>query len=497
MQATAEPLEDNRVRLKVEVGEEEIEKDLRRASQRLAGQIRVPGFRPGKVPTAVIEARMGKGYLRREALRELIPGLYERAAKDAGIEPIALRELEITGGETEGPVTFDVVVEVRPKISVAGYEGLQVRVPSPVVTEAQVDEQIDKLRGQFAELQPVSRPAKDGDVVTIDLTGYRHNVIVDALTTPDYVYEVGSGRLLPELDEELRGAKAGDILKRNVTLDLSQEANQAAPDGAEPTQGPQEVTLQVLVKEVREKVLPPLDDDWVQEATEFQTVDELRADVRRRLEMIAKVRSRMAFEREAVQALSELVTEALPQALVDQEVSYHFREFENELRSRRTTMQRWLKEQGLTEEEVRAQLRPEAENHVRTELALDALVEAEAIEPSEEDVQKELERLAEGSGRSVEDIRGQVERNEQWEALRSSLKRSMAVRWLLEHVEVVDEDGNEIDRALLLGDQDEKGQGVSSGEGTAPPGSVGGPEGAVPVEGTVSPEGSGVTGGSE
>jgi trigger factor len=494
MQATAEPLEDNRVRLKVEVGEEEIEKDLRSALQRLARQIRVPGFRPGKVPTAVIEARMGKGYLRREALRELIPGLYERAAKDVGIEPIALRELEITGGETEGPVTFDVVVEVRPKISVAGYEGLQVRVPSPVATEAQVDEQIDKLRGQFAQLEPVARPAKDGDVVTIDLTGYRHNVIVDALTTPDYVYEVGSGRLLPELDEELRGAKAGDILQRNVNLDLSQQ------DAGEAGQGAQEVTLKVLVKEVREKVLPPLDDDWVQEATEFQTVDELRADVRRRLEMIAKVRSRMAFEREAVRALGELVTEALPEALVDEEVSYHYREFENELRSRRTTIQRWLKEQGLTEQEVRAQLRPEAENHVRTELALDALVEAEAIEPSEEDMQKELERLAEGSGRSVEDIRDQVERNAQWEALRSSLKRSMAVRWLLEHVEVVDEDGNEIDRALLLGDQDEKGQGASSGEGTAPPGSVGDAEGAVPVqsvESTVSSEGSGVIGGSE
>ena len=264
MRATAEPLEGNLVRLSVEIDEPEFDRALGDVVRTLAQQVRVPGFRPGKVPRKVLEARMGgAGALRAEALRESLPDFYARAVVDTELDPIAQPEIDITGGEDGGAVSFDAVVQVRPLVAIPGYDGLQVTLPGLAVTDEEVQHQLDRLRENDAELEVVDRPAIDGDLVTIDLHGNDASG-AEVVGVDDYLYEVGSGTIVPELDAELHGAKAGAIL---------------AFDAPNPNDPEENVAFRVLVKEVKVKKLPEATDEWAAESSEFDTVDELRADI--------------------------------------------------------------------------------------------------------------------------------------------------------------------------------------------------------------------------
>ena len=234
-------MEGNLVRLSVEIDEPEFDRALSDLVRTLGRQVRVPGFRPGKVPRKVLEARMGgAGALRAEALRESLPDFYAQAVVDTELDPIAQPEIDITSGENAGAVSFDAVVQVRPIVSIPGYDGLQVTLPGLAVTEDEVQRQVDRLRENDAELQTVERPAIDGDLVTIDLHG-SDATGAEVVGVDDYLYEVGSASVVPELDGELHGAKAGAIL---------------AFDAANPNEPEARVAFRVLVKEVKVKKLP-------------------------------------------------------------------------------------------------------------------------------------------------------------------------------------------------------------------------------------------------
>ncbi|MBV9041517.1 MAG: trigger factor, partial [Acidimicrobiia bacterium] len=182
MRSSVEPLEGNKVKVSVEVEEGEFDKAIDAAFRKIARQTRIPGFRPGKAPRRILEARLGTDVAREEALRDSLPEFYVKALEEQDVDAIAPPEIEITSGQESGPVQFEAVVEVRPQVSVAGYQGLRVTVPSPDVTDEEVDRQLDRLREQFGELQTVSRPGRDGDHVLIDLKGYRHSEQIEGLT---------------------------------------------------------------------------------------------------------------------------------------------------------------------------------------------------------------------------------------------------------------------------------------------------------------------------
>src|SRR6266508_2904855 len=200
MRSSVEPLEGNKVKLSIEVDETEFDKAIDAAFRKIARDTRIPGFRPGKAPRRILEARFGTDVARDEALRDALPDYYEQALREQAVDPIAPPEIEITGGQESGPVQFEAVVEIRPQVSVAGYQGLRVTVANPAVDEEEVDRQLDRLRDQFGELQTVSRPARDGDHILIDLSGYRHSEQIEGLTADDFLYELGSGSVVPELD---------------------------------------------------------------------------------------------------------------------------------------------------------------------------------------------------------------------------------------------------------------------------------------------------------
>src|SRR3954453_1842290 len=304
MRSTVEPLEGNKVKVSVEVDEAEFDKAIDAAFRKIARQTRIPGFRPGKAPRRILEARLGPDVAREEAIRDSLPDYYIKALTEQDVDAIAAPEIEITAGQDSGPVQFEAVVEVRPQVSVAGYQGLRVTVPSPEVTDDEVAGQLDRLREQFGELQTVSRPSHDGDHVLIDLSGYRHSEQIEGLTADDFLYELGSGSVVPELDAELRGAKAGDILKFTAAVPGQEE----------------DVAFQVLVKEVKEKLLPEVTDEWAGDASEFDTVDALRDDIRTRLAAVKRVEAQLALREQPLDALTTLVSEEIPQPLVDSEM---------------------------------------------------------------------------------------------------------------------------------------------------------------------------------
>jgi trigger factor len=431
MKAVVEPLEGNKVKLSIEVDEQEFEKDIDAAFRKIAREVRVPGFRPGKAPRRILEARFGKETGRGEALRDALPVYYSQAVREHEVDAVAAPELDIKGGEDSGPVSFDAVVEIRPEIQVAGYRGLEVTVPSPVASDAEIDAQIDRLRGNFGELVEVGRPAKTGDFATINLSGTRDGEPVAQLDLEDFSYEVGSDSLIPGLDPVLDGAKVGDILDFDTDLG----------------EGP--VKARVLVKEVKEKNLPDLTDEWAGEASEFDTVDELRADVARRMGLVKRVQATLALRNAIVEALVELVPDDPPASLVDAEVERQLHDMQHRLEAQRANISDYLQATGQSAEELIGALRQQSVPSVKADLALRAVAREEGIEPTEDDIDAEISRLAASYNIKPVEARRNLERADQMLAVRSDWKKSRALDWLLEHVEIVDEKGNPVDRALL------------------------------------------------
>lgn len=429
MKTTVEPLEGNKVKLSIEVDEQEFERSIEAAFRKIAREVRIPGFRPGKTPRRVIEARLGAGVGRAEALRDSLGDYYAQALREGEVDAIAPPEIDITAGEDSGPVAFDAVVEVRPQLKLVGYQGLQVTVPNPVVSDADVETQIDRMRNNFGELSPVERPARDGDNLTIDLSASRDGEPVPGLAADDFLYELGSASVLPELDEKLQGAKPGDILQFPAEL----------PDGS--------VELKVLVKDVKEKVLPAADDEWASEASEFDTVEELRSDIGQRLQSVRKVEGAYAWRNGALEALVELVDVEPPEPLVQAELERRAHDFAHRLEAQQVSIVQYLQATGQSEDQVVAGLRAESVPAVKADLALRAVADAEGIEVGEEEIDAEIARLAAAYGQKPEALRANLQRAGQMPAVRSDLRKSKALEWLVEHVELVDPDGQPVDRS--------------------------------------------------
>jgi trigger factor len=432
VRSTVETLEGNKVKLSVEVDEVEFDQALDAAFRRIAREVRIPGFRPGKAPRRLLEARLGSNVGREEALRESLPEYYAQAVRDHDVDVIAAPTIDITAGEENGPVIFDAVVEIRPRVDVAGYGGLRVTVPRPAATDEEIDGQVERLRQQFGELSAVDRPAAAGDHVSINIQGSQNGEPVAGLTADDYLYEVGSGGIATELDDNLRGAKLGDVLEFDAE---HPDAEQAA------------VHFRVLVKDVKERVLPAVDDEWANEVSEFETVDELRADLAGRITEVKKFQSSLALRERVGEALAELVEDDPPQPLVDAVVRDRLQEWALALAQRGVEVSQYLDATGKTQEEIVDEFRAAARTSVRVDLALRAVADAEDLECDDADLEAEWARLAEQYKEKPERVRREFERNDQVAAVRSDIRKRKALDWLLEHVEVVDEAGEPIARA--------------------------------------------------
>ncbi len=454
MKTVVEPLEGNKVKLSVEIDEKEFEKALDATYRRMAQEVRIPGFRPGKAPRRILEARLGKETARAEAIRGSLPDYYNEALRGHDVDAIAPPHIDITGGEHDGPVSFDAIIEIRPHVQLAGYGGLRVTIPSPVLTEDDVQEQVDRLRTNFGELVAVDRPARDGDHLTIDLKIRRADETDPEAgnTDEDLLYQVGSGSFGTPLDDHLQGISVGEQVSFVVDLPAPPEtptmdAAIDADDGA--ANLPRQLDYDVSVKDVKEMVLPEVTDEWAAEASEFDTVTELLADIEKRLTVVKRAQAQAALRSQAIEAVADLVQEDPPDALVNEEITHRAHELENALRQQGLNIGQYLSATGRSQQNLLDELRVQAVQAVKADLALRAVADLEDIEITDADVDAEIMRLAERFEAEPDMVREQLESTDQMPAVRSDVRRGMAVEWLVDHIEVVDPQGQPIDRALL------------------------------------------------
>ncbi len=437
MQSTVESVEGNKVKLHVTVPADEFERAIDAAFKKLAREVRVPGFRPGKAPRKLLEARLGTDMAREQALRDSLPEFYVDAVTEHDVDVIAPPEIEVTAGQADGDVEFEAVVEVRPQVQLVGYDELRVELPFEPVGDEQVDQQVDRLRDRFADLTDSDQPLIDESYATIDITGSIGGEAVEGLTATDFLYRVGSDMVVPELDQQLHGTRPGAILEFHATLP-ERFGDRAGEDAS----------FRVLVKEAKHKVLPDLTDEWVDEASEFDTVDELRADIRKRLEVVQKLQAQMGARDKVLEAVADLVPVPAPEVLVDDETRRRVEDLAHRLQHQNASLEQYLEATGQEPQAFIDEVREGAVRAVLADLALRAVVAQEDIEPTDDEVEAEIVRLADRLEEKVEKVRRDLERRGVLETVRSDLARGKALEFLVEHSTVVDEEGNVIDLTI-------------------------------------------------
>jgi trigger factor len=418
----------NKVKLTVEVPNADVEKVLSRTYKRLAGQVKVDGFRPGKVPRGVIDQRLGRDFVRSEALRDLLPEVYAEAVRSQDIDVVAPPEIDVKTYEDGQDLTFEAVVETRPEAVLKEYSGLPATKPPVSVSDADVDEQIERLRVRFASLEVTERPLAQGDFAQIDLTTYRHDQTIDEMTAKDLLIEVGADMVVPELDAELLGKRKGDILK--VTATLPERFGERAG---------WQVGMQILVKETKTRKLPALDDDFAKTSSEFDTLDELRADIRMRLEEMHGSQALTSLRESVLEAFASKGVEIdLPDGMVEVEIDGLLQALAQMLGAQGMSLENYMKANDLDPDAMRGQFREQAERNLAMRLGLDAVASAEGLEVTEEERTEEVERLAARMGREPEDVRSSIEEGSAWKSVDGDILRSKALDFLVERAEVTE-----------------------------------------------------------
>ena len=436
MKSSVEPLEGNKVKVYVEVDEAEFESDIEAAFRAIAREIKMPGFRNGKAPRKLLEARIGLAPAREQALRDSIPSYLTKAVREHDVDLIATPSIEITGGQDAGGVEFEAECEVRPEITVPGYGGLRVEIESPDVSDDDVDEAVDaQLRGH-GTLVDAARPAAVGDYVTVDLAAQRDGEDLAGLNVEDWSYEIGKGWVTDDFDEQLTGAEAG------ATLTFT-----SVPKG---TSEPADFT--VRVERVQQMELPELSDEWVADNIgEFETAAEWREAIRERLAEGRLNTIRQTVVQKVTDALVGLVEIEAPASMVEQELQGRLQNLARQFQAQGIDLSAWLSATGQSTEDLVGNMRTQADVAVKADLALRAIAVAESIEASGDDLEMEYQRMALQFNDTADRVRKVYESNEAVPELIASIRKSKALDWLLHHVEFVDGDGRPVDGDLVLG----------------------------------------------
>jgi trigger factor len=426
------------VKLSVHVPEDEFDRDIDAAFRKIAREVRLPGFRAGKAPRKVLEARVGLAAAREQALRDAIPTYLTAAVREHDVDLIAAPEVAITAGEEAGAVEFDATCEVRPEITVPGYGGLRVELPAPAATEQEIDDAVQAEARRHGSLVDVDRSIQSGDQVTLDLQGTRDGEPVVGLTADEWLYEVGQGWVAPGFDNELIGASAGDTLEFTLT-----------PNGTA-----EEADFRVVVGKVQELQLPDVTDEWVSENLgEFDTVEAWRAGIAERLGTAKLNQARNQFIDRTTSALAELVDEEPPDAMVQGDLQNRVQNTVQQFQAQGISIDQWLAATGQDANGFVEMLKVQSVKAAKVDLALRAVATAEGIEVDDDDLNAEYARISLQVRQKASEVRKAYERNDAVSDLITQIKKTKALDWLLEHAEVVDPEGTPIDRELLMGDR--------------------------------------------
>ncbi len=397
MEPNVKELPGSRVEVEVEVPAADVERAVSRAARGLAREMRMSGFRKGKAPPSLVIQRVGYAAVLEEAIREALPEWYERALLASGIAPVGDPSVEVVSSpEGEGePLAFKFQIGVRPKAKLGAYTGLEVGRAEPEPPGELVDREVERIREGFARLEPVERAAAEGDALLVDFEGLVDGKAFEGGTATDYLLELGGGQLVEGFEEQLAGASAGEAREVEVSFPGDYRAEELAGKDA---------VFKVEVKEVREKLLPDLDDDFASEASEFDTLEELRADIGKRLAEVVGERIEQDFRVAAVDAAAAQATVELPEDLVSSRAAERWERVERQLAARGMSPDSYLQMQGQTREQIVEDSKPDAEAELKREAVLAAIAEGEGIEVSEEEMLEALAHTAEHERTSPEKL---------------------------------------------------------------------------------------------
>ncbi len=439
MKSAVETLSPTRAKLTVEVPFEELKPSLDKAYQAIAKQINVPGFRRGKVPPMVIDRQVGRGAILNEAINDALPQLYIQAMQDNDLQPLAQPEIEVTRIDDNESLEFTAEVDVKPEIELPAYDDLSAQVDDVAVTDADVEEQVEALRERFATLADVERPAVDGDFVVIDLVARQDGETVEGAELSGMSYKVGRGGMLDGLDEALVGMEADD--EKTFTSQLV---------GGDLVG--QDVEVTVKVTKVQEQELPDLDDEFAQLASEFDTVEELTEDVRERLGRGKRLEQAAAARDAVLEALLERVDVPLPETVVTDELNSRRSNVEQQLAYAGLTLDKYLEEEGQTEEEFEADLERRVRDAVVAQLLLDEVAEKEELGVSQEELQEHLVRRSQQSGEDPQAFINHMLEHNHIPEMVQEIRRGKALARLVESATVTDASGNVVELKNLRPD---------------------------------------------
>ena len=432
MKSAVETLSPTRVKLTVEVPFEELKPSLDSAYKKIGQQVRIKGFRPGKVPPRMIDQYVGRSAVLEEAVNDAVPRLYGEAVRENDVDILGHPEIEVTQFADGDPLIFTAEVDVRPEIALPDYDGLPVTVDDAEVDDAKVEEQLQALRERFATLKGVERAAQTGDYVSIDLAATADGEPIEDATATNLSYEVGSDSLVSGLDEAIVGLSAGESKEFETQLRVGDRGGETA-------------TATVTVKSVKEKEVPALDDDFAQTASEFDTIDELRSDVRERLSRVGRLQQGVQARDRALEVLLERIEIPIPEHVLGDEISYRQQSLDQQLQAVGATKERYAELEGKTAEQVDQEIADGAKEAIRAQFVLDAIARKEELQVGEAELTDTIVRRAQQSGMRADQFAQQVVNSGQLGALMSEVLRGKALAHVLEHATITDASGRPVD----------------------------------------------------
>jgi trigger factor len=443
VKSTVEKLSPTRVRINVEVPFTELQPDIDTAFKQMAKQIRMPGFRPGKVPVKLLEARVDKQAMFDQVIGDAVPARYTEAVTTSDVRPLGQPEIDITNKEYGQDLTFTAEVDVRPEIEIPELEGLKITVDPIEVNDEEVDTELQNLRARFGTLKGVERAAENGDFVSIDLSATVDGEDVPDAKTEGLSHEIGSGQLIDGLDEAIVGLKEGETRVFTTTLAAGEHAGQ-------------EAQVTVTVKSVKERELPEPDDEFAQLASEFDTIDELKSSLTEQVQRVKRIQQAEQIRDKALEVLLEQTDVPLPENIVQAQVDDTLHNAIHGLDHDEKRFEDTLKEQGSSREEFDTDNRTNAEKAVKTQLLMDAVADKLDIQVGQNDLTERLVLMSQQYGMEPQQLLQFLQQNNQLPAMFADVRRGLTVAAVVHGATVNDTDGNVIDTTEFFGPSGEQ-----------------------------------------
>jgi trigger factor len=438
VKSTVEQLSPTRVRINVEVPFTELEPDFDRAFAQLAQQVRLPGFRPGKAPRKLLEARIGRGAVLEQVVNDALPSRYSQAVTTSEVKPLGQPDIEITKLEDGEELVFTAEVDVRPEVAVPDLEALKIEVDPIEVSDDDIDTELQNLRARFGTLTGVDRPVETGDFVSIDLSASVDGKDVPDATTEGLSHEVGSGQLIDGLDDAIVGLKEGETKVFTTTLAAGEHAGE-------------EAQVTVTVKSVKERELPDPDDEFAQLASEFDTIDELKASLKEQVERVKRVQQAEQIRDKALETLLDEIDIPLPEKIVQAQIDDTVHNAIHSLDHNEDAFAEALVAQGSSREEFDKDTKENSERAVKTQLVMDAIADKLNVQVGQNDLTERLVLMSRQYGLEPQQLLQYLQENNQLPVMFADVRRGLAVAAVVHGATVTDTDGNVIDTTEFFG----------------------------------------------